>query len=89
MRIETKRSFTRDMRRVRNTAVRRRVERKLREMQNASSITEILDIRRINSGRGRHYRVRVGDYRIGFALEGDVAVLYRLLPRDEIYRRFP
>ena len=89
MKIETKSGFIRDMRRIRNANTRRRVERKLTELRNASNISEVSEVSRIREERGRYYRIRIGAYRLGFMLQGDVVVLYRLLPRDEIYRRFP
>ncbi|MCU0550915.1 MAG: type II toxin-antitoxin system RelE/ParE family toxin [Leptolyngbya sp. Prado105] len=35
------------------------------------------------------YRIRVGDYRIGFFLEEDTLTFARVLHRSEIYRYFP
>ena len=89
MKLEPRRAFIRDMRRIRNTDMRRRVERKLAELQNAENITEVSQVSRVKSEARRRYRVRVGDYRIGVTLEGDMAILDRILPRDDIYRRFP
>ena len=40
-------------------------------------------------GAKNRYRIRVGDYRIGFYLEDEVIVLSRALNRKEIYRHFP
>ena len=39
--------------------------------------------------RERYYRARIGDHRLGIALEGDVVVLVRFLHRRDIYRLFP
>lgn len=35
------------------------------------------------------YRIRVGDYRIGFMLDNDILVFMRVLHRKDIYRYFP
>jgi mRNA interferase RelE/StbE len=35
------------------------------------------------------YSIRIGDYRIGLALEKDTLVFVRCLHRKEIYRFFP
>jgi mRNA interferase RelE/StbE len=40
-------------------------------------------------GRKNAFRIRTGNYRIGFYLEGDVVVFSRVLDRREIYRYFP
>ncbi|WP_256973597.1 type II toxin-antitoxin system RelE/ParE family toxin [Nostoc sp. T09] len=38
---------------------------------------------------GNYYRIRVGDYRIGFAEDEDMITFVRVLHRKEIYRYFP
>ena len=47
------------------------------------------NVRRLNTPNSIHYRVRIGDYRLGITIEGEVAVLAAFGPRDDIYRRFP
>ena len=43
------------------------------------------------SGYNSFYRVRIGDYRVGFRLDEETQTvkLLRVLHRREIYRRFP
>lgn len=41
------------------------------------------------TGYPLHYRIRLGDYRIGCRMEADTLVLARFLHRREIYRHFP
>ncbi len=41
------------------------------------------------SGTSAFYRLRVGDYRIGMAVEGGEVEFVRCLHRQEIYRYFP
>jgi mRNA interferase RelE/StbE len=33
------------------------------------------------------WRIRIGDYRIRYDIEGDQVILYKILHRKEIYRR--
>jgi mRNA interferase RelE/StbE len=40
-------------------------------------------------GRKNHYRVRIGDYRIGFKIDNGIIVFVRVLHRKEMYRHFP
>lgn len=35
------------------------------------------------------YRIRVGDYRIGFRLDGETVIFMRVVHRKDIYRFFP
>jgi mRNA interferase RelE/StbE len=57
-------------------------------------IPEALDLSTIGNlsklkGDDTAYRIRVGDYRIGFFWEDDEIVMSRMLYRSEIYRYFP
>lgn len=40
-------------------------------------------------GRKDSYRVRIGDYRIGFKINNGIIVFVRVLHRKEMYRHFP
>ena len=88
MEIEYSTSFARDLRRVRNAEMRRRVLRLIEELERASTLTEISSVRRL-AGEGRYYRARIGDYRLGIAVENDIVILVRFLHRSDIYRFFP
>ena len=88
MEIEYRASFARDLRRVRNAEMRRRVLRLIEELEEVSALTEISSARRI-AGDGRYYRARIGDYRLGIAVEGELVILVRFLHRSDIYRFFP
>ncbi len=41
------------------------------------------------SGADGFFRLRVGDYRIGLAVDGDTVDVVRVLHRRDIYRAFP
>ena len=88
MEVEFTSSFTRDLRRLRNAALRARVERIIEEMERAPEIAAVAVAARLK-GVGQHYRIRVGEYRIGLSMEGDTAVVTRFLHRRDIYRHFP
>jgi len=41
------------------------------------------------TGSKNAYRIRIGDYRIGFVLEDETIILIRFLHRSKIYQKFP
>ena len=88
MEIRYSRNFIRDIRRVRDASIRRRVDRALDDLEAASTVADVAAVRRIASG-GRLYRIRIGDYRLGFALDGNAVTLMRFMHRRQIYRYFP
>ena len=60
----------------------------MEELERASNIIEVSGVKRLRA-EGRHYRIRIGDYRLGITMDGDVAVMGRFLPRRDFYRYFP
>ncbi len=88
MRLDIKPSYNRDLRRVRNGNVKQRLLRKIEEIGSASNIAEVTNVLKME-GYDSHYRIRVGKYRLGIALEDDVVVLIRFRPRRDFYRYFP
>ena len=53
-----------------------------------SDINEVKNIKKLK-GNKPFYRVRVGNYRIGFRLDNNILVFMRVLHRKDIYRYFP
>ena len=88
MEIRYRTSFGRDMRRERNSDLRRRVERTIEQLQNAPSVASVPGLASMK-GYPNHYRVRVGEYPLGIVVDGDTAILVRLLHRRDVYRHFP
>ena len=88
MNVERTPAFNRDLRRLRSARTLRQVERVIEELTASSNLTELTNVRRLQA-EDRHYRIRVGDYRLGITMAGDVVVLRRFLHRNEIYRHFP
>ena len=62
--------------------------RKIEELEDASAITDVRGVIKM-TGEGPYYRIRIGEYRLGLAVEGDEATLLRFLHRSEIYQSFP
>ena len=88
MKVEPNRGFTRDLRKIRSSELRQRVLRKIEELEDASAITEVRGVVKM-TGEGSYYRIRIGEYRLGIAVDGDEATLLRFLHRSEIYQSFP
>ena len=88
MEIRYRTSFGRDTRRERNSDLRRRVERTIEQLQRAPSVASVPGLAAMQ-GYANHYRIRIGDYRLGIIVDGDTAILVRLLHRRDIYRHFP
>lgn len=82
-------SFIKDLKQLRGTPEFSRIRVLVfEEMLSWEKLTKHRQIKRLNA-KENAYRMRVGDYRIGFYCTGDVLVFARVLHRRDIYRFFP
>ena len=88
MRTQFKESFVRDLKRISVPAVNQRVRRAIQAVEEADGVQDLPNIRKLRGG-DRHYRIRIGDYRIGLLIEGETAEFVRCLHRRDLYRFFP
>ena len=88
MNTEFRESFVRDLKRVKEQAVHRRVRRAIQAVEEADGVQDLPNMKKLRGG-DRCYRIRIGDYRIGLLIDGDTAVFVRCLHRRDVYRFFP
>ena len=88
MRVEFKRSFLKDLQRVRDPQLKRQVKQAIQRVEEAQTLQEMGDIKKLRGGE-RCYRVRLEDYRLGLVLEEDKVIFVRFLHRKDVYRYFP
>ena len=74
--------------RITDKSLLRRVRGTIEDVERAQSINDLPNLKKLKSSKN-YYRLRIGDYRIGLAVEDDVLVFVRFLNRKEIYRYFP
>ena len=58
------------------------------EIEDVEDLRNIPNLKRLQ-GRGKYYRIRIGDYRIGLKLVDDVLYFVDLAHRKDIYKHFP
>ncbi len=78
----------RDLKKIQDEALRRRIKETIEKVEAAETLRELPNLTKL-SGTSGFYRIRVGDYRIGIAVEGDEVEFVRCLHRRDIYRYFP
>lgn len=57
-------------------------------MEKAPDLTDLTSIKKLK-GHDAAYRIRLGDYRLGFFLSGQTIELARFVHRKDIYKVFP
>lgn len=88
MNVEFRSSFARDLKRIRDRDLRRRVGEIIELVERVQSLQEVENIKKLRGG-DCYYRIRVGDYRVGLLVEGDIVTFVRFLHRKDVYRYFP
>jgi mRNA interferase RelE/StbE len=88
VRVVFRRSFVRDLRDIGDPRTRDKIRFAIEAVERAARLHDVPNLKRL-SGPGGYFRIRIGDYRIGIAVEGDAVEFVRVLHRREIYRRFP
>jgi mRNA interferase RelE/StbE len=83
-----RKSFERDLKRIKDRSVLEQTKQAIEEVEAAASLQEISGVKKL-SGAGSFYRIRIGEYRIGIAVEVSEVEFVRCLHRREIYRYFP
>lgn len=87
MNIEIRKSFTKDADKL-PAPFQRKLSVIITEMGKANQPSQLDNCKKL-TGFKTAYRIRMGQYRIGFYYENKTAELVRILHRKEIYRYFP
>ncbi len=83
-----RRSFERDLKKIKDRSILEKVRRSIEEIEAAVSLKESNGVKKLGSS-GNFYRIRIGEYRIGLAAQATEVEFVRCLHRREIYRYFP
>lgn len=88
MRVRFRKSFVSDLQAVKDKSLHERVKALIVKVESAQNLLEVPNLKKLR-GAGAYYRVRVGDCRVGLAVEESVVEFVGLLHRREVYRYFP
>jgi mRNA interferase RelE/StbE len=88
MKITFSDSFNKDIAKLKDKNLNKKIVEAIEAIEKADSLNEIHNLKKL-IGYKYHYRIRVGDYRLGIYIINDQIEIVRLLHRKEIYRYFP
>ena len=89
MKIEFDKSFEKSLRRIHNPIIFRRLKRIIIQIENSPSLSELPNIKKL-TGFSSYYRIRIGDYRVGFELIDNSTVKFIIIAhRKDIYNIHP
>lgn len=88
MEIEFKKKFVKQIEKLNNASTKEKLIQIIEKVKNATTLAEIENIKKLK-GHDTAYRIRLGDYRIGFLYEDEKIVFAAFYPRKDIYNYFP
>ncbi len=88
MKVAFRDSFARDVKAVRDSSLLKRLKEVIEAVEDADSLADLPNLKKLKANKN-YFRIRVGDYRVGLALENDAIVFVRFLNRKDIYKHFP
>ena len=88
MKVEFLKSFSKDLDSVNSKLTKRSLVRIIESLEKQQDLNKIPNVKKLKGFRNA-YRIRVGDYRLGFFFEDSTVQLARFLHRKDIYKLFP
>lgn len=86
MKISYSKQFIKDVKK--HSQHKKQIAEIISEFQGCKNIYDLSNIKKLRSTTN-DFRMRVGNYRIGFSIEKDTLVFRRFLHRKDIYKYFP
>jgi mRNA interferase RelE/StbE len=83
-----RKSFVRDLKKIKDNAVLRRIRSAIVNAEAATDLSAVGDLAKL-AGTRDCYRILVGEYRIGVVVTGSTIEFVRCLSRRDLYRFFP
>jgi mRNA interferase RelE/StbE len=88
MRVEFLTKFNKDLDRISLPFVRKSIIKVIQQVESARSLADVPNSKKL-SGYKSAYRIRIGEYRIGIFVVGDLVQFGRVVNRKDIYKVFP
>ena len=88
MKVVFRKSFARDLKKIKNPYILVQVRQAVEEVEAAAHLREVSRVKKL-SGSDSLYRIRIGEYRIGLAVDASEVEFVRCLHRRQMYRHFP
>jgi mRNA interferase RelE/StbE len=88
MKVEFLKKFSKDLDDLKPKHVKEALIRVIELMETADNLEKIPNTKKLK-GHKTAYRIRIGDYRLGFFFENSTVSLARFVHRKDIYKIFP
>lgn len=80
--------FDKDLSRIQDNQIVSKVFEFIEELEQSNNLIELNNIKKL-IGFDIYYRYKIWDYRIWFRYQDSTIILYRILHRKDIYKKYP
>ena len=88
MKVEFLKTFSQDLDVLRSKTIKERLFKTILKIEEAHSLQDISNLKKLKDHKSA-YRIRIGDYRLGFFFENYTILLAQFIHRKDIYKTFP
>ena len=88
MKVEFRESFLKDLQNIKNAKLLAKVRQAIENVEDSDAPHQIRNFKKLK-GSELHFRIRIGEYRVGLKMESNTLIFVRFLSRKDIYRFFP
>lgn len=88
MDINYSKAVIKDVQKVKDQKLISKIDSVVKAVKEAETIEDVSGVKKMK-GHSSAYRIRIGDYRLGFYLLGNTVLLARFVKRNDIYKLFP
>ena len=88
MNLIVTKDFEKDIKNIRDKKLALLINEQIKKLSECDSIAELSGVKKMKSS-GNYYRIRIGDYRMGFNLKNTSIQLLCFMHRKDIYKYFP
>jgi len=86
--VKTKKSFNKDIDKISDSKLAQRIKETIEFIEKANTINQVHNLKKMK-GDINAYRIRIGNYRLGFFFKNDIVELTIFAHRKDIYKYFP
>jgi mRNA interferase RelE/StbE len=89
MNVEFDKSFERSLDKIKDRTLLSKIEKVILRIESSKTFTEVPNLKKL-TGYKEYYRIRIGDYRLGFEKIDNQTIRFLLIAhRRDIYKSFP
>jgi mRNA interferase RelE/StbE len=88
MQVFYEKSFLKDIKKINDKNIANKLKKILNKFEEEANLTTFLNVKKLK-GFDNFYRIKIGNYRLGFKYENESIEVIRFLHRKDIYKLFP